>query len=304
VNGFISTEILPTRSALTWEQWLLPRQAARAGAQALHLLTLTPALAARIPLTCSPTYWGPANPGPASGLSERLGRSLAAGGLANLRRLDWPADLPVPATVLPIAVQPPRVHPLFHANDPSLPVPAAFQAIRRPGRAKLDLAGAPFFLYGGSPRPELLRLLLSAWSWAAPALGEDFFLALPNLAEAEQNLVREWSAEQEFAPSLLFMETTELAELAWLYRQAAAVIQLEPSQPWGDPAALALAAGRPLVGLEEPRIVARAGPAAFLTPPGDPRLLGAALVTVGSDEVVAQALMDAAQTRAQGWLFR
>ncbi len=95
--------------------------------------------------------------------------------------------------------------------------------------------------------------------------------------------------------------TRSLSDLAWLYRQSTAIVRLGGTQPWGDPAILALAAGRPLVALEEPYTIARVGPAAFLTPPGDPRLLGAALVTVVTDEAVAEALSSAARQQVLKW---
>ncbi len=59
VKGYIPSEVHPTRSRLVWEQSTLPRLAARAGASGLHLVTLSPALSSRVPITCSPTQWEP-----------------------------------------------------------------------------------------------------------------------------------------------------------------------------------------------------------------------------------------------------
>jgi hypothetical protein len=300
MNGFISAAIHPTGSRLMWEQFKLPQLAARSGAAELHLVTPTPALAARVPMTCSPTQWGSAPDRPAS-LPDRLRRSLAGGGMAGLRRLDWPADLPVPNTGIPIRVQPVRVHPLFLAAGPILPQPSEFQSIHQPGLPDVDLAAAPFLLYAGPSDPNSLQLLLTGWSWASPALGENVHLVLPNLSGAEREPLTEQISGAVFAPTLVPVQTSTLAALAWLYRQAAAVIQLGPSCPWGDPAALALAAQRPLVALEEPFTADRVGPAAFLVPPDDPRLLGAALVSVTTDESAAEALVNAAHQRVLGW---
>lgn len=306
VKGFISAEVHPTHSRLLWEQSTLPRLAARAGAAGLHLVTSTPALASPIPITCSPTQWesraGRGNLPAWPGLSERLRRSLAAGGMHNLRRLDWPADLPVPGGSLPIHVQPVRAHPLFRSDRPALSKPGEFQAAQRPGLPAIDLAAAPFVLYAGPTDPDSIRLLLSGWSWAFPALGDDTFLVLPNLSGAEQAALFEEAAGTDFAATLLPLQTRTLTGLAWLYRQSAAILRLGGTQPWGDPAILTLAAGRPLVALEEPYTVARVGPAAFLTPPDDPRLLGAALVSVITDQAVAEALMNAAQQQVSKWV--
>ena len=301
VKGFISVAIHLTRSRFLWEQFVLPRLAARCGAAELHLVTPTPALAGQVPMTCSPTQWGPASRQPA-GLPERLRRSLAAGGMANLRRLDWPADLPVPNTGRPVRVQPVRVHPLFMADGPILAQPSQFRAIQRPGLPQVDLVSTPFFLYAGPADSNSLRLLLAGWNWAAPALGNDVSLVLPNLSSAGRESLLKLTLGTEFAPTVLPVQTSTLTELAWLYRQYAAVIQLGPSQPWGDPAALALAAQRPLVAVDEPFTAARVGPAAFLTPPGDPRLLGAALVTVATDAAVGETLVNAAHQRVLDWL--
>lgn len=303
VQGWVAYGAHPSRARLGWEQYRLPRQAAKLGASALHLVTPTPALVASIPLTCSPTQWNTQRQVSTGGIFERLRRSLAAGGMANLRRLDWPSDLPAPLPAgLPLQVQPPRVHPLFRAGGPLPAQPVETRAIRRPGLPDLDLAAAPFFLYAGPADPGCLRLLLAGWSWASPALGEDFWLVLPNLPASAQAALEEPAAGQAHLTRVVRLSTASLPGLAWLYRQSAAVVQLAPSRPWGDPASLVLAGGRPLIAFDDPWTAARAGPAAFLTPAGDARLLGAALVTVGSDEALAQALADAARQRSSNWL--
>ncbi len=128
--------------------------------------------------------------------------------MTNLRRLDWPADLPVPEGELPIHIRPVRAHPLFQAGGPALVQPGEFQAVERPGLPAVDLAAAPFVLYAGPADPGSIRLLLAGWSWAYPALGDDTFLVLPNLPDAEQAALFEQAAGTDFAPTLLPLQNS------------------------------------------------------------------------------------------------
>jgi glycosyltransferase involved in cell wall biosynthesis len=64
---------------------------------------------------------------------------------------------------------------------------------------------------------------------------------------------------------------------------------------------LALACGRPLVAYETAHIDAIVGPAAYLVPSGDSRALGAGLVTLVVEELVAEGLSQAARQRSADW---
>ena len=292
VNGFLSPERHSPIERLKWEQFSLPRLAAGCGAGEICLVTPTPPLWSHQASRCSPAQWGRLPP--TRSLRERLRRSLAFAGMHSLQRLDWPADLPAPADSFPLQRLRPFVHPLFRADgmDQSGPGPLKLRSQSWPAPGEI-----PFLLYSGPFDPAALHLLMAGWSWATPALGPEILLILPRWTD-DLPAAR---PEDEFLSTVRQVQPETLEGLAWLYRQAAAVIQLGPNQPWGDPALLALAAHRPLVALEEPAAAARAGPAAFLVPPANARLLGAALVSLLSDDSLAASLNSAAANRAAGW---
>lgn len=85
------------------------------------------------------------------------------------------------------------------------------------------------------------------------------------------------------------------------------MIHLAEIAPWGDPLRMALACGKPVIGLESRHSGALLGPAAYLTP-GDgaeeaiSRGLGAALITVLVEEGVAQSLSQKARQRAAAYV--
>jgi glycosyltransferase involved in cell wall biosynthesis len=92
-----------------------------------------------------------------------------------------------------------------------------------------------------------------------------------------------------------------LPSLAALYRGCS--LLFHPVQPsvWGDPLRLALAAGRPIVGVEAPAVSGIVGPAAYLVPAADARKQGAAMLTVLVEESLADHLASSALQRAGDW---
>ena len=282
----IETQISPTINSaggrLAWEQLRLPQQAVRRGANVLVLTRPTPPVASRIPSVYWPTG-DEAVPGARKPLAERLRLALAAGGKSELGQMAWPADLPAPPTKTPIKTLPPGTHPLFYENSPlegsAEPLPEAY------------------ILYAGPYDAHSLRLLLAGWSWAAPSLGDETQLILLHLPQEQQQLLE----ENNLTASIRRIQPGTLAGLAALYRQAAAVVHLGPTVPWGDPVTAALASGQALVALDEPLTAARCGPAAYLVPPDNPRALGAAILTLIVEEQLNGELREAARKQVSGW---
>jgi glycosyltransferase involved in cell wall biosynthesis len=85
------------------------------------------------------------------------------------------------------------------------------------------------------------------------------------------------------------------------YQRCAALFQVRPPSPWGGAINQALACGRPVVATEDALTAALVGPAGYLAPADQPRLLGAALITVIVEESVGESLSKAAHQRAAGW---
>lgn len=294
------------RARLAWEQRILPGLARRLRAAAIHHTGGAPALFGALPALLSPAGYGglepftwpapPALAGPQRlAMTERLRLALGQGGISRLASLLWPADLPAPRVGLPIQLLPPVVHPAWLQ---------ALDLDRRPASAP----GLPetYILYAGPPSPQALAQVLEAWSWAAGSLGEYYPLLLLGLDLRTRQelpaLVARYRLEQNSVRALPDLPLPALVEL---YRAASAVFHPTFDSPWAGSLRLALAAGRPLVALETPQSDALVGSAAYLVPPRqgqpDSRALGAALITVVVEEVVAERLAQAAWARAQTW---
>lgn len=313
---------------LRWEQRLLPGLAEQQRSGLVHLVGGNAALFGQRATVASPAGFPAAfaaSPGPRPSFAARLRDALGQGGSARLRARLWPSDLPAPPAGAPLRQLPPAVHSLFYASQtpPVLPAAAA---------AELDSLHLPeaSILYHGPGDERALRSLLAAWSWAAPSIGSDNPLLLVGLDSTARTRLEAILDEYHLAGTVRSLPLLSLPALAALYHTCSAVIHPVEASPWGDAARLALAAGRPLVGLETPFAAALAGPAAYLVPlvapqpagkppaqdgtaslavsrwnpsvaAPDHRALGAALITVIVEDSLAQALSDAAHQRVASW---
>lgn len=280
----ISFPVDPTPLArLNWEQRILPSIGQKAGVNILHLVSPYPPLTARLPVVISPadSPAGPLHPAP---ISQRLRTALAAGAAAGVKALLWPADLDRPPVAAPCFSLPPIVPPVFT-------VPTA---------ARADLP-AGYILYPGPVDAVSLARLLDGWSWAVSAIGEVSPLVLAGLSGPEQEMIQILALQADFGTTLRTIPAVSLEDWASIYWNASEVVYLGPPQPWGSPVLLAMAAGKPLVSIEEPSIGKRVGPAAYLVPPDNSRALGAALTTLAVETEMAEALGEAAYRRAEMW---
>ncbi len=274
----------PTSAApaarLVWEQRTLPALAGENGAAVLHLTGHHSPLGSRVALAVSPAEPHPRWRG-AGGFGERLRAALAAGLQDNLSALLLPQDLPD----APPAKAVYRLPPLAALPETGDAQPTALE----PG----------YVLYHGPGDDDSLRTLLMGWSWAADAIGEYAPLLLAGLSASESARAANLAAQGGFA------ETVQFAGLHpdWraVYRDAALLVSVSPALPWGDPVAQAMAAGKAIVALEEPLTAARVGAAAYLTPPGADRALGAAITTLVVETEMADELGASAAERAAQW---
>jgi len=162
--------------------------------------------------------------------------------------------------------------------------------------AGLDLPET-YILYHGPAAYEDLRRLLSAWSWAAGPIGQDYPLITVGAAGRQlDNLLGEYG----LAGSVRSVPDLPVASLAALYRGCSLLFHPAPLPAWGDPVRMALACGKPVVALESRRSAALVGPAAYLasSDPGE-RSLGAALLSVIVDESLYTSLSKAALKRSE-----
>jgi glycosyltransferase involved in cell wall biosynthesis len=219
---------------------------------------------------------------------------------------DLPNDTPHAAPVV-------RLKPVLAPAFISLPqnsnrVLSGEQRISRLAESSLplELPGTYVLYHGPRTAPDLQRLL-EAWNWATKALGDDTLLVLAGLRSSEISLVNNMLGSAAFQHTVQALPELEIKHLAAVYQGCRAVIHPAPVSPWEVPARLALANGKPLVGVETPWTDAICGPAAYLVPSGGkaediPRALGAALISVMVEESLAEGLSQAARQRSAAWL--
>ena len=268
---------------LRWQQRVLPELARRVGAGFIHTTGARPPLFSGAPVIISPAVDLSAAP-TAKTFAGRLADALGRGGLRGSGAMLWPLDLPAPPAAGSLHRLPPYAHSAFHT--PQTP---------------LETLPESYVLAPGALDDRALDLLSAAWSWAQNGLGEDWVLIACDLDDNSLERLRGLCQDAGVGGHIERVSPVTLEERAALFQQAGAVIALGTMLPWADTLLHALAGTRPLVAEESPLTDARAGPAAYLTAPGDARALGAALITVIVEEEVGEQLSHAARARAAAW---
>lgn len=292
---------------LRWEQVQLPWMARKFGIKLLHLASPAAPVLGNMLTLLSPSSFGAgledyAGVGHSSPESiqflTRLRRSLAHGGMVQVKEILWPQDLP--PTGLPGALT--RLPPILPLGF----IPGQLTDSDKGGNsaaALLEQLGLPetFIIYHGPGDRRSLERLMRAWNWAAAAIGESYPLLVLGLDCEARSILSGFVEQYDLEGSLHLMLEMNPEVLPNLYQRCSAVFHPAPPSPWAGPVRLALACGRPLVASENSITDAIAGPAAYLAPEGDARALGAALVTVIVEEQVAESLSAAALQRVKNW---
>jgi hypothetical protein len=309
----VTSRLQPTPNTnvarLGWEQRILPAIAHRLGVKLIHLTSLTPALSASVPTVLSPAgfeipeTWGggfaridghtsTAYAGQPSGFVHRLRQSLAIGALDQAAAILWPEDLPCPTNQRKpyrALIMPPTVHPAFLTQQ------------FRPVNGELNDLPATYFLYHGPHSPRAIRNLLLTWSWASGPIGELSPLVIVGLQEIDRQQISYRLSEYDLEKTVHLLPALPPQELAWLYQGCNGLIHPAPVSVWEGPVRQALASCRPVVALKTGLAEALVGPAAYLVDERDTRAMGAALITISTEESIAISLSQAARERSLRW---
>lgn len=276
------------RGRLEWEQRTLPRLAQEREAALVHLVTATPALFGRLPCLVSPA--ASSDEQERGSILERLREALARGGMSRGTSLLWPEDLQAflpqdmraRARLIPAAIYP-GFFELAGGDEPGLELPETF------------------ILYHGPCDTHSLVRLFDSWSWAAGPLGEYYPLLVLGAGETGRRRFAALAPGYSVGESIRLLPPLAAQQVPGLYRRCQAVFHPAPLTPWENPLRLALAVGKPFIGMESDFADALAGPAAYLVPGQGARILGAALITVVVEEAVREALELAARQRSAAW---
>ena len=273
-------------SRLISEGWVVPRQAAEAGAEALFIPEPMSPLVSPVPVVAVLT----ARDLRPTSFPERIQRAIGRAGLAGAAGLLRSDDLPPCARALPsLRTMPAFVGPGF------TPGPAKIDGDHLRG---LGLASGYCLAFGGSE--DELRILLAAWSWVSGSLGADYPLVIVGGGESSADTVHTLAVAARVEESIRWIERISFESLAPLYRGANAFLHAGPT-PTGQELRWALACGVPIASAETPVTVAVVGDAGYLVSPFDTRALGAACLTLIVESDVAEKLKRRGLMRASSY---
>ncbi len=258
---------------LRFEQSLMPRAAAQAGADVL--LSTLPGGALRSPVPQA--FVSRPQPAPVrSSLLERLRWALGTAGMHGAAAAYSYADLPLAARMnVKLRRLAPSVGPRFRPVE---------ESDDRARRSAYDLE-AGYVLCHGATR-ESVPTLLAAWTWVEGSMGDAVPLVLLGLDAELKALAAHVAADLDLEDSVINRPEVDFESLPAIYRGAEACLHPGTSET-GQELRWALASGIPIAAPETADTRAVCGDAAYLSPPGDARGLGAACLTllVEPDEV-------------------
>lgn len=220
---------------------------------------------------------------------ERLVDSLGMAGVKGAKFLVGLQDQPVDAQHIATYILDPWVDRRFAAGSES------------DENVILELMQLePGFALAYGFRPEEQPLLLAAWSWVVGSTGDSVPLVLLDRSENSIDIIHEQAESLSIKSTLRIRETPPLASLPALLRQADVFLHGEGGEV-GQALRWALVAGCPIAAIESPHNAAIVGDAAYLTPAGNARALGAAILSIIVQEDLAQDLRQKSAAKAAAY---
>lgn len=300
----VASEIIPAasgkRGQRIWKKHLLPGLSKRMRAQLIHLTALESAKFASSQCVISPSDYLQANSmlfehkfiGFERSWLKRFQYALSQPRGDKVRAILWPELLPAPISRVPLVRLPLISPPLIDIQGSAIPDNSQF----------LDLPDNYILCHGPFTDQELQRVV-EAWSWVVASIGNGSSLLVVGLDSFAQQVLLNLTHDSNLDETIRILPCLSMHQLAGIYEGSSVVFQPAEISPWGSPAHLAISFGKPIVGVEMPRLDALVGPAAYLipeTPKYQPlsRSLGAALVSVIVDDELSASLIKEVQNRA------
>lgn len=174
-------------------------------------------------------------------------------------------------------------------------------------RQKYDLTEGYVLYLGGFDARKNVRALLSAWTWAADAIGQGYPLVIGGqLPQPDGRLFEDFprlAEELKITETVKFIGPVDEADKPALYRSASVFVYPSRYEGFGLPPLEAMACGVPVVvgnGGSLPEVVGDAG---YILPPDDTRSFGAAIITCIVEQSVADGLRERglAQAKKFSW---
>jgi glycosyltransferase involved in cell wall biosynthesis len=296
----IETAVHPTLdkpwNRLVWEQKVIPGVFRRRRADLIHLTRPTVPLSHASSTVVSPAGIPRQRSGGtirkrAGGVWERLRAAAATAAAAQAGGFLWPEDLVAPAgstTKKPILLP-----PLF-STDLTL-----FNNSEKANN--LPELPETFILYHGPEEKDDLLQLFNGWSWAAGSIGDYYPLLILGLSNQGNLTLLELLKEYQLTDSIRTLSEVPPRQIPLIYERSSALFHPAPGTPWGGPLRMGLAMHIPIAASDEGFNSEIVEKAAYLTPPGDYRGMGAAIISIIIEESIADRLSTAARNRVESW---
>lgn len=197
-----------------------------------------------------------------------------------------------------------RVQTVYLAAGPEYTTQGDWQQ-DEPIRAKYGLnpEGGYVLYLGGFDQRKNVRGLLSAWTWAANSIGENYPLVLAGqLPTPDGALFEDFPAlakELEVADTVKFIGPVAESDKPALYRGATVFAYLSRYEGFGLPPLEAMACGVPVVVSNRASLPEVVGQAGYILPPDDTRSIGAAILTPVVEQMVNDDLRARGLAQAQ-----
>ncbi|TFH33313.1 MAG: hypothetical protein E4G99_11590 [Anaerolineales bacterium] len=275
---------LDGRTALAFLQRQLPQAAHDARASIILSLFGRAPLRAPVPTF---SYLPDLQAKPAMSFMERIAAAAGRAGTDGAAGWVGYADEPdLDSSSLDRITLDPWVDPCFHPD----PTPEDSRYLEA-----LNLT--PGYALGFGFSMDELPLLMAAWSWVVGSTGDSIPLVLLGMAGEAQAAIKDRVYPLNFDNTIQVRSTPPLEQLATLYRRADLFVSggkraNAPVLRW------ALASGTPLAAIEAAHTESILGEAAYLTPAGDARRLGAAMLSILVEPALAAQLRERADARA------
>ncbi len=169
-------------------------------------------------------------------------------------------------------------------------------------RAARGNCGLPeAYVLADGVNPEEIELLLAAWTWVNSTMGDAYDLVILGARRTHAPELRRRTQSLGLGDSVRLVEGVRADDMPAIYRGAEAFL-FAGARCSGEAVQRALASGAAIVGVETPEATDLIGPAGYLVPGRDARLLGAACISVLAEPEMRERLRSRA--REQGASLR
>jgi glycosyltransferase involved in cell wall biosynthesis len=272
-------------SKVCFEQQLFPQACKTLTAQIAHIPYWAPPLASPVPFVVTihdliplllPEY--------ARGWRVRLYNALVQAATPGAALILADSNASRDDILKHFAIPAERVRTVYLAAGPHY-TPQGDWQVDEPIRAKYGLnpEGGYVLYLGGFDQRKNVRGLLSAWTWAASSIGENYPLvlagALPEPDGALFEDLRAIARELKVADTAKFIGPVAEEDKPALYRGATVFAYLSRYEGFGLPPLEAMACGVPVVVSNRASLPEVVGSAGYILPPDDTRTIGASILT-------------------------